>query len=455
KPQLAADVPALDRASETGANAASTGSVANSPSLQRAGVHGLATDAPLTGLVTETNAPAAPAPLAFSPEQKPVTPASKPAAPAVPLDAAVVKNPPSGDGPAVTASAPAPAPFRLKPKLTPDPIPAAAAAPSAPALVSSPAPNLTNAIPPPATKPHSAPAAPDLAATKSLVSEIPASVTANEANALKLKPKVAAPVLKEATSGVNLVSWPTPPVVPASTPANSLSPIPITLAPPASLTPFVKPSQVPVPSGLKVDDPAADKNQRRVLKVGAITLVAVTIVVGVGGFFAWKQFTKPNSSTTQTPAVTTKQSTAATPAGDNGDNQSKTPPAPSAQPAALSQESAKNDAGSAAVGSPIILERTANVSSPEGTTATPPVAPSPVDIPVPISASPEFRAFVATVKISGVFQGENGRAFINGRLTRFGDPVDSRLGILFAGIDADKKLLVFKDASGATTTRKY
>ena len=273
-----------------------------------------------------------------------------------------------------------------------------------------------------------------MSAAKPLVSEIPAAVPANETSALKLKPKIVAP-LEKAAGGVNLASLPTPPAVPTASPANSLPPLPVTLAPDATLTPFAKPIHIPVASDLKADDAATEKKrQRRVLKVGAITLVAVALVVCAGGFFAWKQFTKSPASASQTPAVTTTQTTVAVPAGGDGDTQAA--PAPSS-------EGVKIDAGSAEVNPPTAAETVVHLSPP-------------ADIPVPpVSASPEFRAFVATVKISGVFQGTNGRAFINGRLTRLGDLVDSQLGIRFEGIDAEKKLLIFKDASVATTARKY
>ena len=70
-------------------------------------------------------------------------------------------------------------------------------------------------------------------------------------------------------------------------------------------------------------------------------------------------------------------------------------------------------------------------------------------------ATPAFRSFVADAKISGVFQGTPPRAFINGRLVRLGEVVDSSLGIRFDSIDPKTKNIVFKDASGATVGRRY
>ena len=70
-------------------------------------------------------------------------------------------------------------------------------------------------------------------------------------------------------------------------------------------------------------------------------------------------------------------------------------------------------------------------------------------------ASPAFRSFVANAKVNGVFQGSPPRVMLNGRLTRAGDLVEATLGVVFDSIDPDKKLILFKDKTGATVTRRY
>lgn len=70
-------------------------------------------------------------------------------------------------------------------------------------------------------------------------------------------------------------------------------------------------------------------------------------------------------------------------------------------------------------------------------------------------ASAEFRSFVANAKVSGVFQGAPSRAFINGRMIRTGETVDATLGIVFEGVDATKRHLLFKDKTGAIVARRY
>lgn len=71
------------------------------------------------------------------------------------------------------------------------------------------------------------------------------------------------------------------------------------------------------------------------------------------------------------------------------------------------------------------------------------------------NASAGFKAFVAGVKISGVYQGKPPRAFINGRLFRTGEMVEDLQEIYFDSIDEATRSLVFKDARGATVSRRY
>ena len=71
------------------------------------------------------------------------------------------------------------------------------------------------------------------------------------------------------------------------------------------------------------------------------------------------------------------------------------------------------------------------------------------------AASSDFRAYVANADIGGVFQGSPSRALINGRIIREGQVVDDTLGISFERIDAEKKIIFFKDATGAEVSRNY
>jgi cytoskeletal protein RodZ len=72
-----------------------------------------------------------------------------------------------------------------------------------------------------------------------------------------------------------------------------------------------------------------------------------------------------------------------------------------------------------------------------------------------VEASPAFSAFVAEMRINGVFQGSPARALINGHTYREGQLVDPGLGIVFDHIEPATKQIVFRDQSGATVSRKY
>ncbi len=74
---------------------------------------------------------------------------------------------------------------------------------------------------------------------------------------------------------------------------------------------------------------------------------------------------------------------------------------------------------------------------------------------VATDASPAFRSWVASAKIGGVFQGSSPRVLINGRTVRVGTVVDDGLGIIFDSVDAENKMIMFKDGTGAIVSRHY
>jgi hypothetical protein len=93
-------------------------------------------------------------------------------------------------------------------------------------------------------------------------------------------------------------------------------------------------------------------------------------------------------------------------------------------------------------------------------TITPPPKPVPVVPPPepelpPIPASEAFRQFVTSMRINGVFQGENARAMLNGKMYHLGEVVDTKLGITFYKFDVEAKQLIFRDENGAIVTRRF
>lgn len=71
------------------------------------------------------------------------------------------------------------------------------------------------------------------------------------------------------------------------------------------------------------------------------------------------------------------------------------------------------------------------------------------------AAAAAFRVWIDGVRISGVVLGESPRAIINGRLVRPGDVVDASEGIVFDGVDVERKQVVFRNRTGLFASKPY
>ncbi len=89
------------------------------------------------------------------------------------------------------------------------------------------------------------------------------------------------------------------------------------------------------------------------------------------------------------------------------------------------------------------------------TTALAPGVTTTTEVRASAEASQVFRSFIADAKVSGIYQGSPPRAFINNRLVRAGQMVDEGLAISFEGIDAENRMLLFKDRTGARVSKQY
>jgi hypothetical protein len=72
-----------------------------------------------------------------------------------------------------------------------------------------------------------------------------------------------------------------------------------------------------------------------------------------------------------------------------------------------------------------------------------------------IEASESFMTWVMNVKISSIFPSNPGRAILNDRLTRAQDPAHVRMGFRFVRLDAEPRLLLFRDKGGSSVARGY
>lgn len=73
-------------------------------------------------------------------------------------------------------------------------------------------------------------------------------------------------------------------------------------------------------------------------------------------------------------------------------------------------------------------------------------------LPEPSAA---FQVWVSEARISGVFQGNPARVLINGRTVRQDEQLDGSLGIVLAGVDAERRLVLFRDDTGAVVGKRY
>lgn len=224
--------------------------------------------------------------------------------------------------------------------------------------------------------------------------------------------------------------------------------------------------------------PVGPPTGKRGMKV-ALGAAAAVLVLGVGGFFAWKHFLAtpaPAPATAPKPAPTAA-APAATPAANSpaastpgptpSETLNKLAQAPAAainkaqEALAARRANGQNRVDAAAEGLDAPDKPANSRSAAPGTksaTAMTSVAPG-IAATTQVEAAPEatsvFRTFVANARVSGVFQGSPSRAVINGKLTRVGETVDAVLGIMFDSVDTERRNLVFKDKTGAIVARKY
>ena len=443
--------------------------------------------------------PATPPPaLRLKPRLTLAEPESPPAAQATPV--AGTPPPPPADA--------EPPKLRLKPRLlaTPgDAEPATvSAAPAEPAGVAPPPPPEVIApaalLPPALSAAPIAPPPPATVPTASLPPPPPPAAAstpapAGEAVTLKLKAKLAAPPPPQGEA---------PPAVPASAPTAPVKfpPPPAAAPPPPPPFPVVAPPSTgkttpPIPHiSVTAEEPAQEEpgpakpEQRRAFKLGvAAAGLAALLGLGAGGYFFWtKLISPPLAPLAAKPAApapaaampvtssrATKPAAPLTPS-DTANALAHAPvnainKAQEAVNARRASEQSRLDAmasGQDAPAKPAAdappLADAAKAGKSAGPAAMKPAAAATLapgvsatssDVDAVAEASPAFRAFVANAKITGVIGGSPAKIILNGRLARSGDVVDPALGITFDRIDAERKLLVFKEKSGASVTRKY
>ena len=216
-------------------------------------------------------------------------------------------------------------------------------------------------------------------------------------------------------------------------------------------------------------------------KMFQVSALAAVVVLGGGGYFAFKKLTappppppvvvkpkpaapaaagaKPPASNAKVPDVANKP---AQPAPALSETQAAIAHAPvnainKAKDVVTKRETGgqSRDAVGAITDGDQPAEKAAPKSASTSATIAPGVSATTNEVEAAADTSTAFRTFIANAKISGVFQGTPARVMFNGRLARAGDTVEPTLGITFDGLDPDRKLILFKDKSGAVVTRRY
>lgn len=234
-----------------------------------------------------------------------------------------------------------------------------------------------------------------------------------------------------------------------------------------------------LPLGIPIGAPTRLKKKK---KIGMLMGIAALLVIGGGGgFFAYQHFfaeapppppravAKPKAKAPTTTGAPTPSDTlnalAAAPGKMISDAQNAIAARRSGEQGRVDGTVTGEDAGGQrALRTPLPGElggaRTPAPSAPPlgKVAATMTVAPgvtATTEIRASAEASQAFRSFVADAKVTGVNQTTPPVAFINGRLIRMGQLVDEGLNITFSGVDAENRLLLFKDRSGAVVSKRY
>jgi hypothetical protein len=250
------------------------------------------------------------------------------------------------------------------------------------------------------------------------------------------------------------------------------------------------PAPKPIPhirARSEIPQSAAESTEARPGRDISKKLVSVlaVVVIAAGGFFVFKAFRKnppppsPSPSVATSPAPTKATPVATTPASKPGPTPSETLNPLAATPARAiekakavisASESADKKKMDELLGSSASEKPTQPISPPasqplpqSAVSATPTPSTSAVAPSVPTNRkpdtvaepSPAFRSWVADARISGIFEGTPPRALINGRMVRGGQVVEETLAITFDHIDAKTKMIVFRDQTGATVSRKF
>lgn len=200
--------------------------------------------------------------------------------------------------------------------------------------------------------------------------------------------------------------------------------------------------------------PAAAPQRRRAFKLGVYAVVLLTLaLVGVGATFFFRAVKRATDAKRNQVRAEPGPAPVATPIPGPTPTTSGGPGVVAGAIAKAAVEVRKAEARAETVEG-ILAPTTPRRPAPEEDLSRfPPPTGRPVSAEA--GASRAFVAFVESVRISGVFEGNPARALINGRTVRAGGLVDAPLGVVFVGLDAANRQVIFRDAAGVFVRKPY
>lgn len=267
---------------------------------------------------------------------------------------------------------------------------------------------------------------------------------------------------------------PLAPPVAGSAPRCTVPPFPVVAGPGSSRTnPAIPVPHIKVKAGSVAEPVTFEDQEARRKGVRRLVWLLVFVVLGAGGYLGWPYLKPHVERFTKAKAGANSPTSPANAGPTPSDTLNKLAHAPAAaidkaQEALAARRASGQTRIDAALTGEEVPDKTnaaksAVVAKPKPAVPPPPATMTPVtpglaasvQLEAGVDASPEFRTFVANARVSGVFQGAPPRAMINGKLTRAGETTDPTLGVIFEGVDTEKKQLIFRDRAGAVIFRRY
>lgn len=185
--------------------------------------------------------------------------------------------------------------------------------------------------------------------------------------------------------------------------------------------------------------------------IAKVGLLVVVLGIGIGGYFSFRIFFPEETPDVKIKLLSVKPGDGKKPL----DASSKSPSGlPANQPVKVEVPAiVDDDVTPTPTPTPVPSGPNQIVMGDSSITSDVKVGNTPLDAAPAASAA--FRNYVANANIGGVYQGSPSRALINGTIVREGQVIDGALGIAFERIDARRKIIFFKDYTGAEVSKNY